>query len=581
MNKIMPAIAGAILMTGLSAPLAFAAPAQGSALAAVADSPACTAAMQRVADLTQEQASDNALIAKVQGLLSAAMNDASIVRQDVGALPTPRETFGETALDLAIDTIKKATLNALDGIADLTSDLAKSAFERAAAAAGGEELAATGAAIDLLAYPVVEAIGTGAALGEITKITIVEAALKIELVQLIPLQGPFLQARDRVAKLKTEIAAANAEVASACQSSPSAASGNGQYYDNGVTYAEGVYTDGSAQYGIPVGGSVTPQYACNTVESNQGTPANGDSGDVFPQDGTDPYDIGTTEADQAEWFSGCVAGATADLNGTQSQAPTGSPAPAGSSAPTASPSTGSPAPGSPVTSSGTGSTQQYYQNGATFAKDNEGTLAANTEGAVTDAGVSACSAVASSSPGAGMAGGEDTDTGPTAADQAAWISGCAANYTGTGTSTTDPASPAATPSTTPSGDGSTQRYYTNGVGFASNGYLSMAQGASAQAKCTTAAVPGNSEAVNQVGNLPIDTGPTAADQAAWISGCVSALPLYVERVRRASATVPALANAGQPTVNLIMIKRSHRARNLLLPSGPELTRGIWRPMRRP
>lgn len=258
--------------------------------------------------------------------------------------------------------------------------------------------------------------------------------------QLDALNEALSSLKGRVAAAQAAAQAAQEAEASACQgmTTPAAtptpaASGSGQYYDNGVTFAEGVYTDGESQYGVPVGGSVTPQYACTTVESNQGTPANGDSGDVFPQDGTDPEDIGTTTADQAEWLSGCVAGATADLNGTQSQAPTGSPSP------TASPSTGSPATMPSAAPSGTGSTQQYYQNGAAFAKDNEGTLAASTEGAVTDAGVSACSAVASSSPGAGMAGGEDTDTGSTAADQAAWISGCAANYTGTGTSTTDPA----------------------------------------------------------------------------------------------------------------------------------------------
>jgi hypothetical protein len=111
--------------------------------------------------------------------------------------------------------------------------------------------------------------------------------------------------------------------------------------------------------------------------------------------------------------------------------------------------------------------------------------------------------------------------------------------------TTPTATPASgSPTTTPSGDGSTQQYYTNGVGFASNGYLSMAQGASAQAICTTAAVPGpRTDAVNQVGNLPIDTGPTAADQAAWISGCVSALPFFGSPTATTSATPTATTPA--------------------------------------
>lgn len=164
--------------------------------------------------------------------------------------------------------------------------------------------------------------------------------------QLNALDGQFQQADAGITGLASQLSAADANVSAlknqsgeislqaaaqavtaACQGSGSgspapssspvpAASGSGQYYDNGVTFAAGVYSDGSSQYGLPVGGSVTPQYACTTVESNQGTPANGDAGDVFPQDGTDPDDIGTTAADQAEWLSGCEAGATADLNGT-------------------------------------------------------------------------------------------------------------------------------------------------------------------------------------------------------------------------------------------------------------------------
>jgi hypothetical protein len=428
MRKIIITVtAASLVIAGITVPAV-------SASAAPGTSPACTAAIQNQKELTFRINVENEEIAQYNQLEAQETAD----RDELGTLTSLKKTV-EHALENVVLNIGAGKLGALGALA--------------------EKVAIGLEAADILSLGLY-AVEIRSANSSLTD---VEDQLNdsFGLTDMANING-----------LMAELSTANTAVTSACQAttatptppapgSPAPPSGGAnQYYDNGLTYAEGVYTDGESQYGIPVGGSVTPQYACTTVESNQGTPANGDSGDVFPQDGTDPYDIGTTEADQAEWFSGCVAGATADLNGTQPQAPTGSPAPAGSSAttpaatdpaPTASPSTGSPATMPSAAPSGTGSTQQYYQNGATFAQDNEGTLAANTEGAVTDAGVSACTAVASSSPGAGMAGDEDTDTGPTAADQAAWISGCAANYTGTGTST-DPTTgptPTATGSPTP------------------------------------------------------------------------------------------------------------------------------------
>jgi hypothetical protein len=420
---IVPVAAASLIIAGIAVPAA-------SASAAFAvRSPACVAATNTA---TQDEAAYDAAHEK----LANASADEQALEDYIGLEDQKSDLIQEIAQLSSRDSIAEKTLDSL-------GEAATSAIF-----AGGSPIKG------LLTDVVVYGLKIMGAKNELENVETRLQALQPQLAQAESENDPPGALKGQVDELKRQAAtayatwqAAGQAASSVCQGPPvipvPAASGSGQYYDNGVTFAEGVYSDGSSQYGVPVGGSVTPQYACTTVESTL------DSSGAL--DGTDPNDIGTTEADQAEWLSGCVAGATADLNGTQSQAPTGSPAAAESSpttpmatdpAPTASPSTGDPATMPSAAPSGTGSTQQYYQNGAAFAKDNEGTLAANAEGAVTDAGVSACSAVASSSPGAGMAGGEDTDTGPTAADQAAWISGCAANYTGTGTSTTDPASPA-------------------------------------------------------------------------------------------------------------------------------------------
>jgi chromosome segregation ATPase len=91
-------------------------------------------------------------------------------------------------------------------------------------------------------------------------------------------------------------------------------------------------------------------------------------------------------------------------SGSGSPAPTGSPAPSPSGTPTMD-----------------GGTQQYYNNGFNFVVQNTGPPSG---GSVTVQ--AACTEVANASSGAGQAGSDPTDTGPTAADQAAWISGCVA-----------------------------------------------------------------------------------------------------------------------------------------------------------
>jgi hypothetical protein len=110
------------------------------------------------------------------------------------------------------------------------------------------------------------------------------------------------------------------------------------------------------------------------------------------------------------------------------------------------------------------------------------------------------------------------------------------------------------PTTTPSGDGSTQQYYQNGARFVllDDGII-LTGGGSVQADCAeTAADPGADNTGNsgagRAGNFPQDTGPTVADQAAWISGCAAqenAWPVSVLSSVTPVATTPAAAT-GSP-----------------------------------
>jgi hypothetical protein len=101
--------------------------------------------------------------------------------------------------------------------------------------------------------------------------------------------------------------------------------------------------------------------------------------------------------------------------------------------------TGSPVPGSPAPSEGD-NTQQYYNNGfATGAAYNFPVPSDQTAQTV-------CAGQEELQGGQGVAGSNPYDTGTTAADQAAWASGCTAGYSGTLSSST---APAATASPTP------------------------------------------------------------------------------------------------------------------------------------
>ena len=118
------------------------------------------------------------------------------------------------------------------------------------------------------------------------------------------------------------------------------------------------------------------------------------------------------------------------------------------------------------------------------------------------------------------------------------------------TPTATPTTPAATPTATPSGtsSGSTQQYYQNGASFVllDDGII-LTGGGSVQADCAeTAADPGADNTGNsgagRAGNFPQDTGPTVADQTAWISGCVAqenAYPVSVLSSVTPVATPPA------------------------------------------
>ena len=82
-------------------------------------------------------------------------------------------------------------------------------------------------------------------------------------------------------------------------------------------------------------------------------------------------------------------------------------------------------------------------------------------------------------------------------------------------------SPAPSPSATPTMDGSTQQYYNNGENFVVQ-YLGppVGEGVSAQTACTQTEAADTSPVA---GSGVLDSGPTSADQAAWISGCEAGL----------------------------------------------------------
>jgi hypothetical protein len=128
------------------------------------------------------------------------------------------------------------------------------------------------------------------------------------------------------------------------------------------------------------------------------------------------------------------------------------------------------------------------------------------------------------------------------------------------TPTATPTTPAATPTATPSGtsSGSTQQYYHNGalwVLLDAGIIVTVGSGESIQADCAeTAADPGADNTGNsgagQAGNYPEDTGPTVADQTAWISGCVAqenAYPVSVLSPVTPAATTPAATTPAATT----------------------------------
>lgn len=283
---IIPITAASLVIAGITVPAV-------SASAAPGTSPACTAAIQKQNELKLQIKVEKEEIAQYNKLEAQETAD----REELGTLTSLKKTVQE-ALKSVVANIAADKL----GEADKLSALA----ERAAIGLEAADVLSLG-------LYAVEIRSANSSLSDVED----QLNDSFGLTDMANING-----------LMTKLSAANAAVTLACQAttatptapaSPAPPSGGtNQYYDNGITFAEGVYSDGESQYGLPVGGSVTPQDACTTAESIQGTSANGGAGDVFPQDGTDPNDIGTTKADQAEWLSGCVAGATADLNGTQS-----------------------------------------------------------------------------------------------------------------------------------------------------------------------------------------------------------------------------------------------------------------------
>jgi hypothetical protein len=417
-KKIALSVAGAILITGFSAPLAFAATSQGSAPVAAAVSPACTAANNTA---EQDEAAFDAAYGKFAPISSdeQALEDSislaqqqSDIKQEIAGLSSQESTVEKT-----LDSLGKAA-----GEAIFTG-----------------ENPAKGLLLDALGYEV-----------------------------------QILGAKAELANVETQIRALQPQ----------------------LDQAESENDPPGAIYGLG-----------DTLKSQ-------------------------ADAAHAAWQAAKEAAQSACQETTT---PTATPA---SGSPTTTP-TATPASGSPTTTpSGNGSTQQYYQNGVNFVIQNLGPPVGEGVSAQT-----ACTQTeaADTFP---QVGSDDYDSGPTSADQAAWISGCEA---GLGANTpTSPAAitPAATPSTTPSADGSTQQYYTNGFNFAGNG--TVVEGSSAQAECTGAE---NSASVMPVAGSDVgDSGPTAADQAAWLSGCEAAAEANTPTSPTAdpAATTPAATGSPAP-----------------------------------
>jgi hypothetical protein len=377
-KKIALSVAGAILITGFSAPLAFAATSQGSAPVAAAVSPACTAANNTA---EQDEAAFDAAYGKFAPISSdeQALEDSislaqqqSDLKQEIKGLSSQESTVEKT-----LDSLGKAAVEAI-----FTG-----------------ENPAKGLLLDALGYEV-------------------------------QIQG----AKAELANVETQIRALQPQ----------------------LDQAESENDPPGAIYGL---------------------------GDTLKRQADAAY---------AAWQAAKEAAQSACQETTT---------------PTATPASGSPT----TTPSGDTGTQQYYQNGVYWVEIDGGSIKEGFQSGT----VSATTACTES----------EGDTyasviGPTAADQAAFVSGCVSELTSTVTpSATAPATtPAATPSTTPSGDGSAQQYYTNGFNFVGNG--TVVEGSSAQAECTGAE---NSASVMPVAGSDVgDSGPTAADQAAWLSGCEAA-----------------------------------------------------------
>jgi hypothetical protein len=375
-KKIALSVAGAILITGFSAPLAFAAPGQGSAPVAAAVSPACTAASNTA---EQDEAAFDAAYAKSAAISSdeQALEDSvslaqqqSDIKQEIAGLSSQDSTVEKT-----LDSLGKAALEAI--------------FTR--------ESPYNGLLLEALGYEV-------------------------------QIQG----AKAELANVETQIRALQPQ----------------------LDQAESENDPPGAIYGL---------------------------GDTLKRQ---------TDAAHAAWQTAKEAAQSACQETTT---------------PTATPASGSPT----TTPSGDGGTQQYYENGVTFVQVNGSSIKTEFQQGNYSAATLCTEAEGDTYMGA---------IGPTSADQAAWVSGCEAALEANTPTSPAAITPAATPSTTPSGDGSTQQYYTNGFNFAGNG--TVVEGSSAQAECTGAE---NSASVMPVAGSDVgDSGPTAADQAAWLSGCEAA-----------------------------------------------------------
>jgi len=170
-----------------------------------------TEEQNRVSGLTQEVNADDALIKQVQALLSEGRDDNNEVLQYLAGLTSTirrvREMPLSAIIEGTIDDIRTTALGMNLETGEVSEALAATFFQRAAAVESAEAAQAA-AVIDLISTNFLGALGIPALTAvavEAGKIGTAEAALKIVLLQLVPLQDQYNQATANIDRLKTAL----------------------------------------------------------------------------------------------------------------------------------------------------------------------------------------------------------------------------------------------------------------------------------------------------------------------------------------------------------------------------------------